>query len=159
MLRFTNRRVLPPAPSDGPWLVLEGLTPSERAQLLTLLRLFDPDLDADALASLSYATMREPMKPVAECPIEWWDVVDARGLLHHRLWLYAADGGWLFVGPTDTFVPEGSIAAGAFYGQGWEGDAPGSLAERLHEAQGPARFEHPGSELARVAFVDRPSEP
>lgn len=164
MLEFVHPRTIDAAPGFGPgddqgdpdvpWLPSAVLSDSERAQLLALFRMFEPTLDEAAMLALRYPTLPEPMRAMAECPIEWWDVVES-GVLRYRLWLYAADGGWLFQADTTERVPEGYIAAFAFYGEGWEGDAPGSLAEQLHEAQARSRAHHPSSELSKMAFVAR----
>jgi hypothetical protein len=160
-LRFANKRVIEAVDYDDPvararpWLSNIELDPTERAQLLEIFSRFDPSLSEADVCGGTYDTLAR-YNGMPECPIEWWDVIDdATERIAHRVWVYAADCGMVYEGTTT--VHTGPINRSAFYGEGWEGDVgPGSLAERLEAAQKAMGKAGPGSELAGVAFVNRP---
>jgi hypothetical protein len=163
MLVFSNMRVIEEAPmdergyADVPWLAVAArtLSPSERAQLAAIVRLWDATIaDDDAALAIRYATMAGQLRALAECPIEWWDVL-ADGVLLYRIWLCAADAGYVFDGDSNRLAPGEHITRGAYYGDGWQGTSPGSPAEQFEAAQAAVLQSHPKSELAGVAFVNR----
>lgn len=147
--------------ADVPYLAdaARDLATNEREQLAAIIRRWEPSLATDKMAlAVRYPSMPGPLHAIAECPIEWWDVLDD-GALRYRIWLFAADSGLVFEGDTTKLVPGEQINRGAYYGDGWEGTKPGSLAEQFEHAQRAVKSSHPTSELAHVAFVDRSSPP
>ncbi len=131
-----------------PWLAHLSLAPDERAQLIHVIRLLDPSLDEQRIMTGSFRTFAKA-NGVAEVPLEWWDVEDARGV-RYQLWLYCADGGQLFEAGTTNSVAY--VAQGAF----WTKDgAPSTLGAELDAAKRAAKKAIRGSELAGVAFVPR----
>jgi hypothetical protein len=149
-LRFVNPRRVEPAAS-GPWLARVELSPVERAQLVNLVRRFDPTLTEDEIFAADASVFARRCSGMSECPIEWWEVADEGGV-RYRLWICCADCGYLFdAGSTTQIAPVNRFA---FYGEGWEGrSGPESLAERLEAAQ---REVDKKTELSKIDFVNRP---
>ena len=161
MLAFTHRREIPELPYATPETrSVPALTPYraamseiDRMQLTAIVRRFEPSIaDEDAVFAMTYGSIGAHLRGFFECPTEWWDVLED-GQLTYQLWLYSADCGVLFAAnTTDEVAP---INRFAFYGEGWEGTAPGSLAEQLEQAQRALPPTMPRTAVAGVAFVDR----
>lgn len=157
-LSFAHRIWLHEASFDGaPWLDIEGLSPSHRAQLLALLRAIEPSFPIDdaALETLAYTRLPYPLRSLAECPFECWDVMEARAL-RYRMWINGG-GAWFFIGETTERLKNAMVSAYDFHGEGSDDAAEGSLAVRLEEAQTRACAETAGTELRSVSFVSRGS--
>jgi hypothetical protein len=156
VLTFVDRHaVAAPAETDrdAPWIDRAAMSAWQRAQLLGELRLFDAAYD-ETLFDLPYRALPDSFRGLFECPLEWWRVVDENNALQYTLFLWGCDGGVLFIGASAVEVCDARIMRGAFYGDGWEGDKPDSLAQELEEAQSeidPSLH----CELRSVAFVNR----
>ncbi len=136
--------------SPTAWLAGVDLTPTERMQLVWLIQLMDPELDEAAIMNGAFRDF-ENANGIAEVPIEWWDVEDDDGRVRYQLWISCVDGAQLLDAGTTSIVATAS--AFAFYGDGWEGTKPGSLADELHRAQAVVKGAGIPTELAAFAFV------
>lgn len=143
---FSNRRTIPAAEygSGKAWLAGIALTELDRAQLLAVLRLFEPELGEEEMLAGDAEFYHARVQSIAEVPVEWWDVGG-----EFQLWLCNADGGFLFdAGTTDR-------RAGIIQ---WSFDLDEELSPetRARIAEGAARAvaEHPDSLLAAVEFPD-----
>jgi len=148
-LTFENRVWLPESPfDDTPWLALENLSPSHRAQLHALLRATEPSfpIEPTALASLAYSGLPYPLRSLAECPLECWNITED-GALRYRIWING-DGARFFVGDGTERAKNMLVSAGCF-------DGEGSLAARLEDAQKRACALVPKTELRTISFVSR----
>jgi hypothetical protein len=155
-LRFTERLFLPESPPLGPWLSLADVDPSRRAQLLAVLQLTEPAfaLTDARLDTVTTAELPYPLRSLAECPIECWDITEAGALLY-RMWIHG-DGACFFVRDTTQRVPDAIVSSYDFHGEGSDDATPGSLAVRLEAAQARACAETRGTELRTISFVSRP---
>lgn len=137
--------------SDAPWIGDIPLTTNERAQLVHVIRLLDPSLDEQTILTGPFTAFKNA-NGVAEVPLEWWDV-EEDGKVRYQLWIYCVDAAQLFDAGTTTSVAY--VSQLAFWGEGYKGDRPGSLADQLDRAQKAAVAEHRKCELRRIAFIER----
>ena len=153
MLRFTRMRQIPAVEdydSKKPWVGNIQLNPVERAQLVHIVRLFDDSLDEKTILTAPYKTFAQ-LNGIAEVPLEWWDVVDDAGKPRYQLWIYCVDGAQLFDAGTTHSVAY--VSQFAFWGEGYDGTKPGSLADLLAKGQEAAVEAHPECELSQIAFI------
>ena len=143
-LRFGNRRTIPAGEygSGRAWLEGVELGELDRAQLLAVLRLFQPELTEAEMLAGTTEFYHERVQSLAEVPVEAWDVGD-----EFQLWLCNADGGFLFDAGTT------NRRAGIIQ---WTFDLDEELPEatRAAIAEGAAQAvgEHPESLLAAIEF-------
>lgn len=142
--------------SPEPWLARLELTDVERMQLLRVVREFDPSLDDATIFGGPFSAFGNA-NGIAEVPLEWWDVEADDGRVVYQLWISCVDGAQLFAAGTTTSVAY--VSAFAFWGDGWEGDSPGSLADQLDRAQAVVKATGVDTELGRIAFIARTPRP
>lgn len=151
-LQFANpQRLAPlnfqdPQPRHTPWLPKARLSLEEQQQLFyCVLQRFVPAVAAEEVwAGGADFFAQAAWGGLAECPLEWWQVLDPNGAVLYRLWLYNADSGVLVVAGTTQVVAE--VLQCTFYG-------PAPLGPALALAQLAACRQHPAQELAKVTFA------
>ena len=137
--------------SSSPWIGDIPLAATERAQLVHIIQLLDPSLDEQTILTGPFKAFKNA-NGVAEVPLEWWDV-EEDGAVRYQLWIYCVDAAQLFDAGTTTSVAY--VSQLAFWGDGHQGDRPGSLADQLDRAHKAAVADHPACELRQIAFIER----
>ena len=111
-------------------------------------------IDDAALETLAYTRLPYPLRSLAECPFECWDVMGS-GVLRHRMWINGG-GAWFFIGETTERLENAIVSAYDFHGEGSDDATEGSLAVRLERAQACAATA--GTEVWSISFVSRGSD-
>jgi hypothetical protein len=153
-LHFANRRRIAPIGYHDeqhrkiPWLRDISFTPNDRLQLLhCVFRRFVLESEySDDQIFLGDANFfgEECWGGIAECPIEWWDVIDNENKALYQIWLYNADSGVCIQAGTTDIVAE--ITQSIFFGEE-------SLGRELAVAQQVIHQQAPETELARIIFM------
>jgi hypothetical protein len=111
-LAFTNRRVIPAidwrdeSKRSAPWLAAVKLDAKTKKQLIECVFCAKKmGYSAKQILAGDYDFFQRAYPGFAECPIECWDVVDAKKKPRYQLWLSAADSGSLVeAGTTKTIA-------------------------------------------------------
>ena len=153
-LRFANRRTFA-IEADALWLARSKLTPTDRKQLVAILGFYaiKPAITLErALTTAPAELFTGGLDAFAECPVEWYDVLDQDNVVQFQLWLYYGDGGVLFRAGTTTAIAQ--INNSSFYGdeRGLDEATGERLAALLRKAKKVTATLHPDSELATVDF-------
>lgn len=153
-LRFANRRVFEISP-EPTWLAKSKLTPTDKRQLVAILAMYEtkPTVTLErALVTAPGELFTGGLDAFAECPVEWFDVLDQVDVVQFQLWLYHADGGLLF--KAGTTLPVAQINQSSFHGseRGLDEATGERLAALLRQAKKIAANLHRDSDLASVAF-------
>jgi hypothetical protein len=150
-LAFANRRVIPAidwrdeSARKAPWLASLKLDAKTKKQLVDCVFCAKKmGVSSKQIFAGDYDFFQRTYPGFAECPIDCWDVVDAKKKARYQLWLCAADSGALVAAGTSKTIA--TIIQCGFDSKDAE------LCRSLAEAQASAKAKREIGQLASVSF-------